>query len=175
METPVITIAREGEAAIAVINRTTGAKLTLPRWSVALAFGQSLAYQARGLYDADALTVSGVTLRRDDAAEVEVISVDPTVWAVLPLGYALAIANLVIGVAREIETEDNWEEIVFDQAILDRSNLLPQLGLVRDPYLLNEAKKEAAWNSDLRRYLPGGVRRQRKVSTPKVDKELQGE
>lgn len=168
-ESLVLTVAREGDSSIVIFNRGLGAKVVLPRWELALVFGQSLVYQARGVYGAEPQTVSGATLHRDGGFEV--VTVGGTVFAVMPLAMAIEIGNAVIGKAREVETEESWEAVVFDQAILDRTNLLPNLGLVSDPWMQREAVKEAAWNTRLRRYLPGGVRRQRKVSTPHVDRE----
>lgn len=58
------------------------------------------------------------------------------------------------------------ERIVFDQAILLR--LGAPLGLLHDPHLRAEAGREAAWNSRLRRYLPGGVRSAEAFGVPTI-------
>lgn len=58
------------------------------------------------------------------------------------------------------------ERIVFDQAILQRVGL--PIGLIHDPHLRHQAGVEAAWNSDLRRYLPGGMKLQAEFGVPAV-------
>ena len=176
MESIVVTVGREGEHGVFVWNRVTAQKIVLPSWTQADAFATALGYQARGVLPSDAVSVAGCRVRRDGDREVVEATRQGqlTLFAVMPLPFALEIANLVKGNARLIETEENWEELVFDQAILDRSNLLPALGLVSDPWLLDEAGRTAAWDSRLRRYLPGGVKRQRKVSTPQVTKQQKG-
>jgi hypothetical protein len=64
---------------------------------------------------------------------------------------------------------DEWaqaERIAADSAVLLRAGA--NFGLSSDPRILDEARKEAAWNSDLRRYMPGGVRSEECFGTPTV-------
>ena len=68
--------------------------------------------------------------------------------------------------ARRLEELEAFEGVVFDQAILQRTGM--PFGLTSNPKLQAEAGKEAAWNSELRRYIPGGRLRQRQVGTPGV-------
>lgn len=174
MESLAVTVGREGPFGVFLANRFTRRKVSLASWRAADAVGHLLAYQARGVYPADLTRVGAFASRReDDDLVVEVRDVDGRweVFAVMPLPFALEIGNLLLGKAREIQTEEDYEDVVFDHAILQRTGVLPQLGLVNDPYLHREAAKEAAWNSQLRRYLPGGVKRQRQVNTPNVEKE----
>lgn len=55
--------------------------------------------------------------------------------------------------AEEIEAHD---QIATDAAILLRAGV--PMGLTDHPVIRDEAAKRAAWDSDLRRYMPGGVR-----------------
>lgn len=66
---------------------------------------------------------------------------------------ALEIANALTSVARIIDERVQHERIVFEQALLMRSGA--PFGLVTryNPDLMKLARKEAAWNSDLRRYI----------------------
>lgn len=54
--------------------------------------------------------------------------------------------------AKKAEEIAKAEQIIYDQAILTRTGF--PLGLSNHPGILQEARKEAAWNSDLRRYIP---------------------
>lgn len=58
------------------------------------------------------------------------------------------------------------ERLVFDQAILLRTGF--PLGLIHHPALRAEARKEAAWNTPLRRYLPGGVQSKEEFGVPTI-------
>ena len=82
----------------------------------------------------------------------------------LPWRGALDLGAALIQQARKDEEIANHEQVVRDQAILNRAGI--RLGLVNDPHLQEEAMKEAAWNSDLRRYMPGGIKSQEIVGTP---------
>lgn len=68
------------------------------------------------------------------------------------------------------EEHANRDGIIADQAILTR--LGAPLGLTRNPAMLREAAKEAAWNTQLRRYIPlkraGGIKSQAVFGTPGV-------
>lgn len=58
------------------------------------------------------------------------------------------------------------ERLVYEGAILARAGL--PFTLSDDPRIKDEVRKEAAWNSDLRRYMPGGVKAKEVVGTPTV-------
>lgn len=68
--------------------------------------------------------------------------------AALELGRALHVKGKLA------EEEANAARIVYDQAILTRVGF--PVGLSNRPDILAEAAKEAAWNSNLRRYIRGG-------------------
>lgn len=64
---------------------------------------------------------------------------------------------------------DEWaqaERVANDSAILLRAG--SNFGLSNDPRILEEAKKLAAWDSDLRRFMPGGVKSSEAFGTPSV-------
>jgi len=71
--------------------------------------------------------------------------------------------------ARVAEERDAIEQIIYDHALLTRAGL--PFGLTDNPAAQDEVAKEAAWNRELRRALPGGVRSQTVVGTPTVIRE----
>lgn len=91
----------------------------------------------------------------------------------LPHDAALAVARAIHAQAKKAEEWSHAEAIVFDQAILTRLGV--PLGLTSHPTLQKEAMKEAAWNSDLRRWIrgkrAGGIESQAVFGTPTVIKE----
>jgi len=78
--------------------------------------------------------------------------------------------------AKLAEEEANAQKIIYDQAILTRLGL--PLGLSNHPVILSEAMKEAAWNSNLRRYIEpqraGGIASQAVFGTPTIKKHGEG-
>ena len=88
----------------------------------------------------------------------------------LPWDAALALAKALRIKALQAEETDKAESIVFDQAILTRLGV--PFGLTNNATILKEATKEAAWNSDLRRYIrgkrAGGLESQAVVGTPNI-------
>jgi hypothetical protein len=75
---------------------------------------------------------------------------------VLPKKLAQAFYKALVAKARDAEEQDKAESIAMDAAILLRAGA--NFGLSSDPKIQEEAKKESAWNSDLRRYMTGGIR-----------------
>lgn len=64
---------------------------------------------------------------------------------------------------------DEWaqaERVAMDSAILLRAGA--NFGLSNNAKILAEAVKEAAWNFDLRRYMPGGVKSSEAFGTPSI-------
>jgi len=64
---------------------------------------------------------------------------------------------------------DEWaqaERVAQDSAILLRAG--SNFGLSNDPRILAEARKAAAWDSALRRYMPGGVQSEECFGTPTI-------
>ena len=88
----------------------------------------------------------------------------------VPWEGADAIATALRIKAREAEEEAKAEQIAYDQAILTRLGV--PVGLSNRPDILHEACKEAAWDSDLRRYIPSalakGIASQAVFGTPTI-------
>jgi len=66
--------------------------------------------------------------------------------------------------ARTAEERDAVDSVIYDHALLTRAGA--PFGLSDNPAIQDEVAKEAAWNRDLRRALPGGVRSSEVVGTP---------
>ena len=106
---------------------------------------------------------------RDEGNRVLVIR-DGKAILDLPWDAALALSKALRVKALQAEETDKAESIVFDQAILTRLGV--PFGLTNNATILKEATKEAAWNSDLRRYIrgkrAGGLESQAVVGTPNI-------
>ncbi len=68
-----------------------------------------------------------------------------------PPEVARQIARALLSQAAIIENNRNPQKQIMDQAILMRAGF--KLGLNSNKKLLDEASKEAQWNSELRRYI----------------------
>lgn len=86
----------------------------------------------------------------------------------LPWDAALMVAKAITVQAHRIEEQLKAPAIIKDQALLIRKGI--PLGLTNNPAMLDEAGKEAAWNTELRRYLPGGVKSQEAFGAPMIIK-----
>ena len=88
----------------------------------------------------------------------------------LPWDAALELARAIHIQAKRAEELAKIEEIVRDQSILARLGI--PFGLTNRIDALKEAMKEAAWNSQLRRYIPpgraGGITSQAVFGAPKI-------
>lgn len=115
----------------------------------------------------EVLSFKSVTIRREG---FEILLLDPhgRLLLRLPWEAALRLGGAIMQQARRVEEIVKRDQVVFDQAILNRRGV--PIGLINDPHLQQEAMKEAAWNSQLRRYLPGGVQSQEAVGTPSLIK-----
>jgi len=70
----------------------------------------------------------------------------------LPWDVALALAEAIKVQARRIEEGIKADEIIRDQALLMRAGI--PIGLSKNPDIMKEAAKEAAWNTELRKAIP---------------------
>ena len=86
----------------------------------------------------------------------------------VPWEAAEEVAKALTAKARAAEEIARHELVIRDQAILLRLGV--PLGLTNHPILQREAGKLAAWDSDLRRKLPGGVRSRETFGTPALVK-----
>lgn len=102
---------------------------------------------------------------RQDGPRVQIIAGGRLVADMTPEAARQLIAALAHQAGRAEEIAQR-ERAVIDQAILIRAGA--PVGLLHDPHLRREAAKEAAWNSALRRHLPGGVKSRSVVGVPAV-------
>lgn len=84
---------------------------------------------------------------------------------------AIDYAHKLIGQARKaMERRPRVaEQVIHDGALLLRAGV--PLGLSNDPQILDETRKEAQHNRDLRRHLPGGVKSTTQYGAPTVRHE----
>ena len=88
----------------------------------------------------------------------------------LPWKTALDLAKALYVQGKRAEEIDRAQAIIRDQAIVTRLGF--RFGLTSHPALLREATNEAAWNRDLRRYIPAskarGIASQQVVGSPSI-------
>lgn len=108
------------------------------------------------------------TTARADGAELVLVFEPGRFLIKWPVAEWSKISAALHHAARQVETWENAEKVARDQAILLRAGA--GFGLTDDPAIQAEAKKVAEGDRDLRRYMPGGVRHQRReqFGTPKV-------
>lgn len=95
------------------------------------------------------------------------VMVDGRVVLDLPWQAADQLAKAVRAKARQAEELAKAEDIVMDAAVLLRSGA--PFGISSHPKILDEAKKEAAFNTTLRRAMPGGIRSTTQYGLPAVE------
>jgi len=81
---------------------------------------------------------------------------------------ALELGRALMAQAKRAEEIAQHEQIAYDEAILLRAGLGGRLGLTNNRHIMDAAKNLAAWDSRLRRYLPGGVQSAEAVGTPAI-------
>jgi len=88
--------------------------------------------------------------------------------AVLDISWEAAdqLARAIRAKARDAEEVAKADPIARDAAILLRAGV--PVGLTSHPKIREEAGKRAAWDSDLRRYMPGGIRSTEMLGRPAV-------
>lgn len=84
----------------------------------------------------------------------------------MPWEAADQIARALQGKARDAEEQAKAPQIAMDAAILLRAGV--PIGLSSDARIRDEAGKLAAWDSELRRYMPGGVKSEEMLGRPSV-------
>ena len=105
-----------------------------------------------------------VRVRREDN-NVQVIRDGKLVFD-MPWDAALEFADAIKYQAHMIEEIVKREQVVFDQAILNRIGM--PIGIINNRHLQAESMHEAQYNRDLRRFLPGGIKSKEAVGTPTV-------
>lgn len=93
--------------------------------------------------------------------------------ASMPWQAADELANALKAKARQAEEQICAERIAFDSAILMRAGVPFTLSNRSD--ILAEAKKEATWNRQLRRYMPGSVKSAEVFGLPTITQHGKGE
>lgn len=96
------------------------------------------------------------------------ILADGKLVADMPWNVALKSANALHSVGKNAEEWDHAERIAQDQAILMRSGA--PFGFSSHPKIIDEAIKRAAWDRDLRRYMPGGIKSREVFGRPTIVK-----
>ena len=87
----------------------------------------------------------------------------------MPWNVALDLSKALNRKARDAEEIAKAESIIFDSALLIRTGA--PLGFTDNPDIQKEAAKEAVNNSDLRKYLPGGVKATEQFGRPNIHQE----
>lgn len=127
---------------------------------VVLAFERGKAF-VLSWQKADEIAVRIRTAVRELADSETTVRLDlPGATYLLPLAGAVAVHAALVAKARECEEQDDAERIAMDQAILTRAGAW--FGLSSDPKINAEAASLAQWDSNLRRYMRGGVRSRHK-------------
>lgn len=134
-------------------------------WRAADAIGRSMAHKARSVEGPEPESFVTVSVRRE-GDQILIVETSGQSLLIAPLAAALEIGHALIAQARKLEELENAQALAMDQAILQRSGV--GFGLTRNPKIQAEAGKEAAWNSDLRRYIPATHLRQKQVGSPEV-------
>lgn len=109
--------------------------------------------------------MGGLRIRQEGPRVLLIDAAGRTV-ADMPARAALDVARAIRQQALRAEEVAEAERIVAEHALLLRVGA--PFGLSSDPAIQAEAAKEAAWNSDLRRYLPGGVKSTGELGVPRV-------
>lgn len=154
---------------VQLINNETHVGIELQTWEHADHFAQRLRAFARGFVSAREQISPLVAMRRE--GQDVLIEVNNSAFALTPCAAALEISNGILSHSRKIEEELKASDIAFDQALLLRSGILPQIGLTNNKDIQELAGQEAAWNTILRKAISGGVRQQNHVGTPTVRKQ----
>ena len=89
----------------------------------------------------------------------------------LPWDAAEALAKAIHVQAKRAEEWAKAQQIADDQSVLMRAGF--PVGLSDHPAIVAEARKEAAWNSDLRRYMPSSIRSGEVFGTPTISQQSQ--
>lgn len=109
-------------------------------------------------------TVQQMQVRQE--GESVILIVNGRAVAQMPPESALEVSRAIriqAGKAREI---GEAERVINDQALLTRAGA--PFGLTNNPKILDAAGREAAWDRNLRRRFPGGIKSQSHVGSPTI-------
>lgn len=108
--------------------------------------------------------IKEVTIRQE-GTRVIVIS-DGKAILDLPYDAAMALSRALHIKSLLAEEEAKALDIIYDAAILMRAGM--PFGLTNREDMKKEIRKEAAWNSDLRKYMRNGIRSKEVFGTPTI-------
>lgn len=108
--------------------------------------------------------IDEVTVRRD--GDTVLLLKGGRLLLALPWDAADALARALTIQAREAEELVKALGIAYDSAILLRAGV--PLGLSSHPGILAEARQLAAWDSNLRRHMPGGIKSEEQFGRPAI-------
>jgi hypothetical protein len=151
---------------VAVLNNTVRMAVSLS-WRAAVVVATAMALKARRVIGPEREMFGTISVERD--GNNVLVAAQGKTFLLAPCAAAIEIAGAIKQQARRLEEIECAERIAYDQAILQRSGR--PFGLTNHPKIQDEAGKEAAWNSDLRRYIPAGRLRQTQVGTPRVTRQ----
>lgn len=83
-----------------------------------------------------------------------------------PPDVAIEVARAMLAQARQAEEFMRANDLILDNAVLLRAGV--PIGLSDNPDIVRETIKEAQHNSELRRFMPGGIKSTAVVGTPTV-------
>lgn len=104
---------------------------------------------------------------RAEGTKVLITMNDHTFWE-MDWRKADELAALLRGQARRCEELEQAEQVAKDSALLLRAGA--PFGLTDHPLIKDEARKIAAWDPQLRRALPGGIKSEAQLGTPSIIK-----
>jgi hypothetical protein len=108
---------------------------------------------------------------RQDGERVLIVEKGRTILD-LPWDAAQGLARGILAQAGKAEEIAKAAGIAFDQAVLMRAGA--NIGLTSNASIQELAANEAAWNSKLRKYMPGGVKSREKFGRPDVKHQTLG-
>lgn len=154
---------------VVLINNDTKKALGFD-WEGAIQIGRVIAYKARGVIPAEKERFGPYTVRFHEPTDsVLVEDLGGALLFELPAKVAIEIGGGIIGKGHELESEVKAQDIAYEHAILQRKGVV--LGLTDNAAVQQIAGKEAAWNTELRRYIPSSANLlQVSIGTPSVSK-----
>lgn len=163
-----VRLQQNGEKVLLVVDGQRRADL---HWDQAIEIGRGLIAQGNAfLQDVDLGVISdvGYSIRRDNMTVI--LAVERQCVLHLEWQSAVGIGHGLMAQGHKAEEIAKHEQIIADEAFVLRSGLGNIVGLTNHPYLQKEAAKEAAWNSELRRWLPGGVKSEIQIGVGRLVK-----
>lgn len=163
-----IQLRQEDDTVVLVVDGKRRADL---QWDQAIEIGRGLISQGNAFLqetDLGVLYDVGYSIQRDGMTVI--LAIDQQCVLHLEWQSAVGVGHGLIAQGHKAEEIVKHEQIIDDHAFALRAGL--PIGLTDHPYLQREAAKEAAWNSDLRRWMPGGVRSTVQIGVGRLVKRM---